>query len=413
MNQIAETTSVVAATADPVAPPFPAEVPTRSVLVACALLATSFALCLFAYLAFAVVGPWFTSVRAVHWTPEAMVVSRGSGQQHPEGLTLTAPDASGATVVSLTTSLRSSQYPVIAWQSLGVPDDIEVALLWKNDYEPARVFIQRLAVEAGRIQPFSFAGDRNWNGTITGIALGFKGSYQQPILVLGATAKTMSAGEVLADRMREWFTFEAWNGSSINTIIGGADVQNLPMPFAFAVMVGLAALLYTALARWRPDWVGRSTAFVIGGMFVAAWFLVDTRMQWNLFRQASVTARQYAGLSWSERHLAAEDKMVFAFIEKVRTKLPPPPTRVFMVGDEPYFRDRGAYHLYPYNVFFDPFANTMPPPSAFHSGDYLVAFQRQGLQYDPAQRSLRWDAGPPVAAELVFAEGAAAMFKIL
>ncbi len=413
MNELAETTSVVVATADPMAPPVPTEVPKRSLLVAWALLATSLALCLLAYLAFAVQGPWFASVRAVHWTPDAMVVSRGSGQQQPEGLMLSAPDATGATVVSLTTTLRSSQYPVIAWQSFGVPDDLEVALLWRNDYEPQRVFIRRLAVEAGRIQPFSLAGDRNWNGTISGIALGLKGAYQQPIVILGATAKTMSAGEVLADRMREWFTFEAWNGSSINTIIGGADVQDLPMPFAFAVVVGLAALMYAGLARWRPGWVGRSTAVVVGGMFVAAWFLVDTRLQWNLFRQASVTGRQYAGLSWTERHLAAEDKMVFAFIEKVRAKLPPPPARVFMVGDEPYFRDRGAYHLYPYNVFFDPFANTMPPPSAFRSGDYLVVFQRQGLQYDPAQRSLRWDTGPPVAAELLFAEGAAAMFKIL
>ena len=294
-----------------------------------------------------------------------------------------------------------------------MPDDLEVALLWRNDYEPARVFIRRLDVEAGRIQPLSLADDRNWNGTITGIALGLKGAYAQPIVILGATAKTMSAGEVLADRLREWFTFEGWNGSSINTIIGGADVQELPMPFAFAVIVGLAALMYTGLARWRPAWLGRTTAVAIGAMFVAAWFVLDMRLQWNLFRQATVTARQYAGLTWSERHLAAEDKMVFAFIEKVRARLPPPPARVFMVGDENYFRDRGAYHLYPYNVFFDPIANTMPPPAAFRSGDYLVVFQRQGLQYDPAQRSLRWDAGPPVAAELMFAEGAAAMFKIL
>jgi hypothetical protein len=286
-------------------------------------------------------------------------------------------------------------------------------LLWHSDYEPARVFNRRLAVEAGRIQPFSLEGDRNWNGTISGLALGFKGSYQQPILLQGTTAKTMSAGEVLGDRVREWFAFEAWNSASINTIIGGADVQALPMPFTFAVVVGLAALMYAALARWRPKWVGPSGAAIIGGMFVAAWFVLDTRLQWNFLRQARVTAEQYAGKSWEERHLAADDKMVFAFIEKVRAKLPPPPVRVFMVGDEHYFRDRGAYHLYPYNVFFEPWANTMPPSSAVRSGDYLVVFQRRGVQYDPSQQRLRWGEGPPVSAELVFVEGGAAMFKIL
>lgn len=92
MNEIARTSSVEAATADPVAPSAPTGPPTRSLLVACALLAISLALCMFAYLAFAVLGPWFTSVRAVHWTPDAMVVSHGSGQQRPEGLTLIAPD---------------------------------------------------------------------------------------------------------------------------------------------------------------------------------------------------------------------------------------------------------------------------------------------------------------------------------
>ncbi|MEO8739942.1 MAG: hypothetical protein ABI537_09595, partial [Casimicrobiaceae bacterium] len=71
----------------------------------------------------------------------------------------------------------------------------------------------------------------------------------------------------------------------------------------------------------------------------------------------------------------------------------------------------GAYHLYPYNVFFSPWANTMPPSSAVRPGDYMVVFQRRGVQYDPAVKLLRWDGNPPVAAELLLAEGGAALFK--
>ena len=44
------------------------------------------------------------------------------------------------------------------------------------------------------------------------------------------------------------------------------------MPFAFALVVGLAALFYAVLARWRPLWVGPSGGIIIGTMFVAAWF---------------------------------------------------------------------------------------------------------------------------------------------
>ncbi|MEP6942298.1 MAG: hypothetical protein ABI981_05155 [Betaproteobacteria bacterium] len=410
----------------PAAPPGPASDPTsahptdpareaapRPFVVGAWLLCISAVVCVLVYLGIAAPGAWFTSARAQHWTPSQMVMSRGSGQLRGDVLQLNAPDASATTVVSLSPTLRSSQYPVIAWHATGIPDGVEVALLWHNDYAPARVFNRRLNVEGGRIQPFSLDADPNWNGTINGLAVGFKGPYAQPILISGATAKTMSAREILGDRAREWLTFEPWSGSSINLIIGGSDTQDLPMPFIFAAIVGLAALIYAALARWRPRWVGSTGAIVVGGVFVAAWFLLDARLQWNLLRQARVTAETYAGKSWRDRHLAAEDGMVFAFIEKVRAKLPPPPARVFMVADEHYFRDRGAYHLYPYNVFFSPWFNAMPPSSALRSGDYLVVFQRRGVQFDPVQQSLRWEGQTPVRAELMLVEGGAAMFRVL
>src|SRR5437763_15576221 len=107
-------------------------------------------------------------------------------------------------------------------------------------------------------------------------------------------------------------------------------------------------------------------------MFLAAWLALDARWLWKLGRQVVVTAQLYEGKSWRERHLAADDRAVFAVIEKVRAQLPPPPARVFVVADEHYRRDRSAYHLYPYNVFFDPWKNTMPPPGAVRTGDFMV-----------------------------------------
>jgi len=83
-----------------------------------------------------------------------------------------------------------------------------------------------------------------------------------------------------------------------------------------------------------------------------------------------------------------------------------------MVADAHYFRDRGAYHLYPYNVYFDPWRNSTPPPSAVRPGDYIVVYQRKGVQYDAAQQSLRWDGLGPVGAELVLVEAGSALFRI-
>jgi hypothetical protein len=55
----------------------------------------------------------------------------------------------------------------------------------------------------------------------------------------------------------------------------------------------------------------------------------------------------------------------------------------------------------------------MPPASALRPGDYVVVFQRRGVQFNAATRSLRWEGQPPVQAELLLVEGGAAMFKVL
>jgi hypothetical protein len=138
----------------------------------------------------------------------------------------------------------------------------------------------------------------------------------------------------------------------------------------------------------------------------------DARWFANLARQTHATALRYAGLDWREKHLAAEDGALFAFVEKVRAKLPPAPARVFVVADEHYFRDRAAYHLYPHNVLFDPYANTMPDRARVRPGDFIVAYRRRGVQYDPGAERLRWDGGAPLSADLLLSEAGSALFRI-
>ncbi|HEX5864103.1 MAG TPA: hypothetical protein VF014_07580 [Casimicrobiaceae bacterium] len=383
----------------------------RRIAVAAVFLA-SITLCLLAYLALAAPGPWFGGAQTLRWAPKELTVTRGTAQRTRDGLAITAADATRTVVISITTSFRSRDYAVIAWDAAGVPDNVEATLLWYNDYAPARVFKRALTVEAGRIAPASVVEDRGWLGRVGGLALVLQGGFTEPIMLHGAAAKPMSASQVLRDRLGEWLAFEPWNGTSINTLTGGADAQDMPLPVLLAAIACMAALAYAALARWKRDLFGPVLGAAIAGVFVIAWLIIDARWQWNLLRQVRSTHAQYAGKSWQERHLAAEDGPVFAFIEKVREQLPAPPARVFMVADAHYFRDRGAYHLYPYNVYFDPWVNSMPPPSAMRPGDYIVVYQRRGVQYDPAQRRLRWDGSATVDAELLLVDKGAALFRI-
>jgi len=370
------------------------------------------AVCLLGYLAFAAPGRWLDAPPSLQWRARELAVARGSGQLAPEGLVISAPDATRTVVISLNTSFRARDYPVIEWDAAGVPDSVEATMLWYSDIDASRVFRHSLIVEGGRLAPVALVQDRGWIGRIGGLALVLQGSFAEPIVVPGAAAKPMSATQVLGDRVREWLAFEPWNGASINGLIGGADVQDLPLPALLGAVAGIAALAYAGLARWKPLVFGPVLGAGVAAMFVIAWIAVDARWQWNLLRQASVTHAQYAGKSWQERHLAAEDGPLFAFIEKVRAKLPDPPARVFMVAAAQSLRNRGAYHLYPYNVYFDPWSDTVPPPSAVRPGDFIVVYQRKGIQFDAAQHRLRWDDQAPIGVELLLVDAGAALFRV-
>ena len=372
----------------------------------------SAAVCLLGYLAFAAPGRWLDAPPSLQWRARELAVARGSGQLAAEGLVISAPDATRTVVISLNTSFRARDYPVIEWDAAGVPDNVEATMLWYSDIDASRVFRHSLIVEGGRLAPVTLVQDRGWIGRIGGLALVLQGSFAEPIVVPGAAAKPMSATQVLGDRVREWLAFEPWNGASINGLIGGADVQDLPLPALAAAVAGIAALAYAGLARWKPLVFGPVLGAGVAAMFVIAWIAVDARWQWNLLRQASVTHAQYAGKSWQERHLAAEDGPLFAFIEKVRAKLPDPPARVFMVAAAQSLRNRGAYHLYPYNVYFDPWSDTVPPPSAVRPGDFIVVYQRKGIQFDAAQHRLRWDDQAPIGVELLLVDAGAALFRV-
>ncbi|MGH8800492.1 MAG: hypothetical protein ACREX7_09615 [Casimicrobiaceae bacterium] len=397
--------TVAVPSATPPAPP-------RAWLVGSSLFAVSLVLCMLGYLALTVPGNWLGSLPTMRWTAQDFAVMQGAGQPADGGLRVSSPGANGIAIVSVETSFRSAGYAAIAWDTADIPDGAAAALVWRNEYQPRRQFTRPLVVEAKRLLPITVADDPDWVGRINGLALIVRGDLTQPMLIRSVEAKPMTAAQVLHDRVVEWLTFEPWSGGSINSRNGGADAQDLPLPFVLAAIIGLALIIYALIARWRPGWTGPFRPLVAGGLFVVAWFILDVPWQWNLARQARLTQEQYAGKSWRDRHLAAEDGALFAFIEKARAKLPPPPVRVFMAADALYFRDRGAYHLYPYNVYFNPYQNTMPAPSQVRSGDYLVVFRRKGVQFDRALQKLRWEGGPPVDAKLLFAENGGALFEI-
>ena len=364
------------------------------------------------YLAFAAHGKWWSGAPDRAFGADNLAVTRGSGVRQGDELVITREGAGGETLVSVVTDLRSSDYALVSWIAIDVPESAQVVLLWHTDYEPAQVNKQSLRVVSGRLMPAWMAADPHWIGRITGLALAIHGPLTHPIRMRGVVVKSADAKGTMADRVREWIAFEPWNGASINSVTGGADIQDLPLPVLLIVAVAMAGGALAFVLRRRPHVNAPRLVIAIAGLFVAAWFLLDARWTFNLAQQTRETALRYGARDWRDKHLAAEDGLLFAFVEKARKLLPSTPARVFVLADADYFRGRAAYHLYPHNVWYDPYTNAVPPVDRLKSGDFIVVYQRRGVQYDAAEKRLRWDNNATVPAELKLLDGGGALFVV-
>ena len=223
-------------------------------------------------------------------------------------------------------------------------------------------------------------------------------------------AKPMGAFELAGDRAREWFAFEGWSGTSINAVTGGADLQDLPLPLLLVV----AGALGVGSGCSRPARRARRRA--AGGDRAG----VRRRVGRRSTRGGPGTSRgrcgrpgpSTPGRTRATRHLAAEDGPLYAFIEKVTAKLPaaagagvhvrrrallPRPRRVSPLSAQRLLR---AYR------------NTLPATSLLRPGDYVVVWQRRGVQYDASARKLRWDGQEPLTADALLVEPGGALFVI-
>lgn len=363
---------------------------------------------------FAAPGPWLSSVPTQRFSGAQMKLSRGSGHVEGTRFVVQATDATGLAIVALDIpALRASDYRRMRWTLSSAQADIALATLWRTDYATGKINSAPLASSTEGAQALLTPGEHNWIGRIGGIALTVRGTLQQPLIIESVSVDPMGAAEVVAERMRDWFAFTPWNGLSINAAFGGPQEQPVWFPLAVAIVALTAIALCVAWRRWRTGDAHPSFPLTIIAIVAAAWVTLDARWLWARLQQTEATAAIFSGQSPREKHLADVDGYVYAFAEQVRARLPQTPARIYVTGDDQYFRSRLAYHLYPHNAYVDYGGGTLPPPAQCKPGEYIAVFQRRGIQYDAARQMLRWDDQPALRAELLLAEDGNAMFKVL
>lgn len=367
--------------------------PRRKWPAAALLFVLSFLILFFASLQYFWPGTWWESHDALGWKGGELALMKGQGSSSQGRLTIDGLAESGVAVASLSPpAFRAEDYPVVRWSISGAKPGARLEFVWRTAADPSRAFVRQVEWIGNEVAPLHMAVDTHWRGKVIGLVLMVRAPLDAPLVIEAVNLEPFAP---LRTVVREWFGAEQWLGTSIN-FVGGNSVRQwlAPLPFV-AVALGLAILGYGLLV-WRKALVHNTP--MLWALVFMAWFVLDMRWQLDLWQKLGMTQQRYAGKSWEGKHLAAEDGRLFDLMQQVRAKMQPAQARVFLFADDDYLRGRGAYHLYPFNVFT---GADLLYAGQYKSGDFILILGKDEVEYDPAQQLLKWGAGQRLGADLL------------
>jgi len=356
-------------------------------------------------------GPWRASAEP-YVINGAQLAVRGQGRVEGTRVLIEgpAPDGTAAAILNFFSPIEARSFRVVSVQVSGAYPPGGVSLVWRvKGSEERAVNRVELVNSGGRILPVTLGSVDGWSGSVLGIGLIARGDFRAPFVIERIELKPASAWTTIDAMVSAWLEFEPWDGGSIHFMAGGNPALKHPLPLflgiSFVVAIGLY-LLVIVLGHTRFD---PKVALAIA---LLGWALIDVRWQWNLAKQLDITRFQYAGKSWEDKRLAAEDGALFAFMREAAAKIGDKPAHIFVFSDDEYGRVRGAYHLYPKNVSVHPKRQTLLPAATYKAGDVLVLFRKRGVEYNQADKRLRWEGTQSVTADLIHFSQGSAVFRV-
>ncbi len=356
-------------------------------------------------------GPWSPAAEPYE-LPGSKLTLRGPGRVDGSRIVMQGPGPGGSALaaINLETPLDARNYRYVTVRASGPWPSGGVSFAWRVRGEENKVRRIDLTPSGGRILPAVLGSIDGWTGSVIGVGVIARGEMEGPFAVESIELSPSSGWTTIGAIVSDWLEFEPWDGGSIHFMSGGNPALKQPLPLFLGIsFVGAVALYLFVIVLGHTTFDPR----VVLAIALLGWAVVDTRWQLNLWRQLDMTRFQYAGKSWDDKRLAAEDGALFAFMREAREKIGPAPAHVYVFADDEYSRMRGAYHLYPANVAALKGVQALLPAASFRPGDVLVLYRKRGVQYDAARKDLRWDQTQSLRADLVHFSGGSAVFRVL
>jgi hypothetical protein len=345
-------------------------------------------------------GNWRGGPPAVTVDGDAFAPLRGRGHRDGRKFVLEATDGERLAVLSARAApFGADGHPRVDFNlrsSDALP--VELFFLWRTEERPNRNFSKRLSWSGTHIVPLELGPDDGWTGTITALGLVARGTLPRPLVLESFSVPSVSVASVVGDIFHQWAAFIPIVAASVTLPF---DDERSHYATLLATVAGgglLAVALYWLLTRRALPRDPR----VYWAIAVAAWLILDTRFQVNLWRQLTRTAATFAGKTGEEKRLASDDRELYLLMKEVSAALPAPPVRVHFIADDQALRTRGSYFLYPQNVYYSETKRARKPaPEELRSGDYVLLFLTSDLGYASASQALVWRDGRRKPAEQI------------
>jgi len=349
---------------------------------------------------------------AVAWDATTARVERGTGTLRNGDLHLQL-DGEGRALITLPTPrIKSSNYPFLHLALTKAPKDLAVLILWRTAQTGEEVFIYQIPGNLGQSLWLATREVEAWTGDITSLGMMMQGQPGDDVILSDISFFAASLPHQLQTIYSDWTNFLPWSHSSINSHKGVRSVASsvYPVP-VIAAFLSLSLLVYALLllllrADARFDWR------VVATIFLTCWISLDLMWQGKLLRQLGVTYETFSGKDTQGKLAVGLDAELVELMTSVKGQLESTDSRIFVSSTDDYLGMRGAYYLYPFNVFWKRHGPELPRAETMHSGDYIVLVRPTQMNFDPETNTLQTPQSTTLSVEPIISRRVGSLYRL-
>ena len=324
----------------------------------------------------------------VTWSADTTHAASGNGTITTEGLELELGEAGRAVFALPIPQLDSDKYPSLHLGFADRPVNINLLVLWRTAATGEEVHVYRVPVDLRKSQWLATREMPGWTGSITSLGLVIIGPPGERITLTDASVFPASLMQQLKTLASDWTKFAAWQHHSINFHSGVSSNASsvYPVPVAIAILA-LGLIFYRLLLLV----LGPTASFdwrVVAGIFLTCWISLDLLWQGKLLTQLGKTYDTFYGRDTPEQLAVGPDAELISFVAGINQQLASTDARIFVSSADDYLGMRGAYYLYPGNVYWKRHGQELPNLKYLHSGDYVVVIEPADTRFDSLTQNL-------------------------